>query len=521
VLAATVLATGALARPLPLNDLGVGTYQGFQGGLYPGGVNVPPAAHASAALAQASQVVPRRADGTPDPANGLIVFIAIGMSNTTQEFASFERAEDPSAYRNPRVVILNTAVGGQTAAAISNPNAQYWTVVNQRLTAMGVTPAQVQVAWMKEADANPSAAFPAHAQTLVTEFTQIANNLVAKFPNIKLCYNSSRIYGGYATTTLNPEPFAYESGFAVKWFIENQINGDPNLNWDPNAGVVKSPLLLWGPYLWADGLSPRSDGLMWASNEFQSDGTHPNPLAEAKVGGMIASFLYSEPSAASWWKHAASPGLNLVTLDAEADASVSASAPSTNFGATADLQWDGGANPVKNAYFRFNASAARPFVLAKLSTRAVQEQGAGGILRRVDSVSWTESGITFAGAPAIGPVVAQIPNSTDSTLAASVGADLAADADGVVSYALTGGAPSRCDSKEAGAGRGPRLVIAVPAPYPGDLNVDGHVTTADLLLLLGHFGQAVPPGTLGTGDINADGVVNTADLLTLLGNFGV
>lgn len=60
----------------------------------------------------------------------------------------------------------------------------------------------------------------------------------------------------------------------------------------------------------------------------------------------------------------------------------------------------------------------------------------------------------------------------------------------------------------------------MPAPFPGDLNADGHVTTADLLLLLGHFGSSVTPGTLETGDINADGVVSTTDLLILLGHFG-
>src|SRR5216684_8510953 len=43
---------------VPLTDLGKGTYKGEQGGLYPGGENVPPPAHAKAGLALSRQIVP-------------------------------------------------------------------------------------------------------------------------------------------------------------------------------------------------------------------------------------------------------------------------------------------------------------------------------------------------------------------------------------------------------------------------------------------------------------------------------
>src|SRR5262245_13197383 len=78
---------------LPLIDLGSGTYAGFQGGLYPGGVNHPPASHFAAAMTRAGEILPRNAAGSPDP-QGAIVMIAVGMSNTTHEFGAFERNED-------------------------------------------------------------------------------------------------------------------------------------------------------------------------------------------------------------------------------------------------------------------------------------------------------------------------------------------------------------------------------------------------------------------------------------------
>lgn len=58
-----------------------------------------------------------------------------------------------------------------------------------------------------------------------------------------------------------------------------------------------------------------------------------------------------------------------------------------------------------------------------------------------------------------------------------------------------------------------------PGPLcPADLTSDNRVDTADLVALLGRFGQSGTPGA--PADFNADGTVNTADLVTLLGNFG-
>ena len=119
-----------------------------------------------------------------------------------------------------------------TAAAIQNAEDQgsgtrYWTTVDERLRAAGVTRAQVQAAWIKEADAGPTQGFPAYARTLQGELERIVSLMHARFSNLKLVYLSSRTYGGYARTPLNPEPYAYESGFAVKWLIEQQLRGDP------------------------------------------------------------------------------------------------------------------------------------------------------------------------------------------------------------------------------------------------------------------------------------------------------
>lgn len=58
----------------------------------------------------------------------------------------------------------------------------------------------------------------------------------------------------------------------------------------------------------------------------------------------------------------------------------------------------------------------------------------------------------------------------------------------------------------------------IQTPCPGDLNNDAVVDTTDLGILLGAFGNTIPPST--NADINNDGIVNTTDLGILLGAFG-
>lgn len=291
---------------LPLPVLGAGTYQGFQGGLYPGGANARPLQHTVDGMAQATAVVPRNALGAPDP-TGKIVFLSIGMSNCTQEFSRFVQLANADPLKSPRVQAVDGAQGGQTAAEIQDPAAPFWTVVDQRLANANATAAQVQVIWFKEADAQPMSGFPAYAQTLKAEFTAIMQVLRDRFPNARIAYLASRIYAGYATTALNPEPYAYEQGFACKWLIEDQIAGVPALEFDASRGPVESPWVDWGTYNWADGLVPNPDGLTWACADFQADGTHPSNLGRDKVAQRLLAFVHTNAIAAAWYCHHRAP----------------------------------------------------------------------------------------------------------------------------------------------------------------------------------------------------------------------
>jgi Cu/Ag efflux protein CusF len=280
-------------------------YHGFEGGLYGGGKNERPKEHEAAGLALARQVQPLDADGKPS-ADGKIVMMSVGMSNTAQASSGFQQALAKDKDVNPRMLFVNGAVGGMTALAIQDPDdngrgTRYWAEVDQRLRQAGVTRAQVQVIWIKEADAGPNSGFPTYAKTLQAELTRIVQIFPNRFPNCKLVYLSSRTYGGYATTALNPEPYAFESGFSVQWLIAEQIKRDANLNFDAAKGAVKAPWLSWGPYLWANGSTKRSDGYSYERSDFAGDGTHHSAEGSRKIGQHMLAFFKRDSTAKPWF----------------------------------------------------------------------------------------------------------------------------------------------------------------------------------------------------------------------------
>jgi Cu/Ag efflux protein CusF len=293
------------AKLRPLDELGTNQYQSYVGGLYSHGHNMRPREHETEGLKLAAQVRPLDAEGNPHPA-GKIVVLSIGMSNTAQSSEGFQSVLTGYDRKNPRVMFVNGA-GGMTLEAIRNPDdsergAQYWTDVEQRLKQNGATRAQVQAIWVKIAWGGPRDGFPEHARRLQAELMRLVQVLPQRFPNAKLAYVSSRSYGGYATTPLNPEPYAYESGFSVRWLIEEQLKGHPDLNYDASKGTVKSLWLSWGPYLWANGQSRRAaDGLSWEQADFADDGTHLSAAGRRKVGQLLLDFFKSDPTTKGWF----------------------------------------------------------------------------------------------------------------------------------------------------------------------------------------------------------------------------
>jgi hypothetical protein len=238
-----------------LNDLGTGYYLGEQGGLYPGGSNECPQDHLDAGIRIGESIVPLDANGNEDPENGVILLISVGMSNARWEFKRFmEDVEDNPAV-NPKLVLLN---GGGP--------------------------------------------FRNYCQRMAADIGEIAKNVKTNFENVRLLYCTSRVYGNYTIIEKRSEPISYETGFGFKWAIEAQIEGDPELNYDPRQGKVMAPWMSWGPYMWADGIFPRSDGLIWHCEDFEEDdGYHPEDGAKQKMSDALMDFFSTDPTAATWF----------------------------------------------------------------------------------------------------------------------------------------------------------------------------------------------------------------------------
>ncbi len=296
----------------PLSDSAAALYQGHPGGLYPGGRSTRPSAHEAAGIAIANGIVPLDAAGLAAPATGDIVMISIGLSNTRSEFAAFvsDAAADPSLH--PRLRIVNGAQDGQPADVWANAGSAVWSEVDNRLTSAGLTPAQVQVAWVKLARAFPNGigAFPVHAGALRDDLADVARNLKTHFPNIRLAYVSSRTRAYEDDpAALNPEPFAFESGFSVRWLIEHQLNGTGNLEFDSAVGPAVAPWLSWGPYFWADGTTPRSDGFTWPCSMTASDFIHPSNNGSQAVAHQLMAFFKTDSTTAPWFLDPSTVGL--------------------------------------------------------------------------------------------------------------------------------------------------------------------------------------------------------------------
>jgi hypothetical protein len=194
----------------------------------------------------------------------------------------------------------------------------------------------------------------------------------------------------------------------------------------------------------------------------------PNTPYTATISG--ATDVAGNAVATKTWTFTTAPAaggtLETVTLTATADSYVSSGAPGTNRGTSAALTVD--SSPIEITYLAFNlkAYAGRTIESATLQLTSAGNGSTGKQnIKLVANDSWTETGITYANAPApgasigtLGPTAINTRYSVPLTatgLAGEPGQQLSLGIDSSSSDGLI------LNSKEAGATLAPTLVLTL------------------------------------------------------------
>jgi hypothetical protein len=223
------------------------------------------------------------------------------------EFGGF--IDEANGTINPKVTMVNAGIGGKDLTDWLDPSGEAWAFTDALLSFQGVTPAQVQVVWMKNViKLNEGRDFATWVQDNENETRQVLAVAAAHFPNLQQVFLSSRSYGGYILdTTRTIEPYAYEHGYAVKDVIADSVA-------DPTA----RPWVGWGPYIWTDGAAGRSDGFTWLCTDVTSQGLHPSPDGTAKIAGLLDAHFRNSPFSPWFDATATEPTIASVTPGATA-----------------------------------------------------------------------------------------------------------------------------------------------------------------------------------------------------------
>ena len=297
---------GTTTPMVDLPDLGTGTYFGTEGGLYPGGTNVEPAQHFTDGLSFAEGLTPLDTNGNPNP-NGQMVLLGLGISTLLDEMITFTPIANGDPEKNPPLLVINGGEAQADAGDFANSASPYWTtLLNNIIPNAGASPNQVVAVLFEDIDASPTGTYPGDNVKLQGELESIAQNIHTFLPNVKLLFFQPRIYSGFSdgVSPVDPEPYAYEYGFAIQDTIADQINGSATLNYNPANGPVLSPWIDWGPYTWANGMIANSNGLAYSCQDFigPKDGHHPSMKYGApKVAEQFLTFFKTSPLATPWF----------------------------------------------------------------------------------------------------------------------------------------------------------------------------------------------------------------------------
>ncbi len=290
---------------IPINEMGSQTYLGYQGGFYPNGATVPQGQYAADLDSINKTIWGLDTAGNRRNKAGTIVIGGIGACLSGAPISGLRRRK-----KNPNTVLninwVNFEAGGQGASweDIADPNSNLWDYISQKIVYQNTTYKQVQMLWMTTDDSSTVTDWPTRPLIAKENIKSAARTLKMKFPNLKILYMVGRPYtwdlalDGKITNVRSRNPAPYHQGWAEKWAIEDQINGDPGMAYNgPNA---VAPILTWGEYQWTHAKAPNADGFFWLPSDTR-DGLHPTDEGKDKIAQYFWNFFYTDPYASQWF----------------------------------------------------------------------------------------------------------------------------------------------------------------------------------------------------------------------------
>ena len=291
---------------VPINDLGTGTYRGFTGGLYPGGIDTPSGKYARDLMRFATRIKPLDSNGKSSD-TGRIVFISLGASIGGHNMVALISKTIHNPLTNPRLTMANCNNGSGAASlnSMMNPNDPYWAHVDKILSSHHITYKQVQIIYLETDDSLPITSFPQRAYQFRDDMKNAMQVCKTKFKHLKLVYVLGRTTTWNKTQIQNIEPAPYYNGWGEKFFIEDQINGVAGTQYKGDSAVA--PLVTWGWYQWANGTTiPRQDGFIWTQDE-TVDGLHATTDGQDTLSTRFQNFLLTDKYASVWYANHQGP----------------------------------------------------------------------------------------------------------------------------------------------------------------------------------------------------------------------
>lgn len=242
----------------PLNNPIPFIYEGMNSGLYPWGNSLITNEYSNIFNKTNKRIKALDSSGAVSK-TGKIGVLAIGASTPKKIFSGIQTAIDNDvSFADSKVTLVNAALPSKDFDYILDPDTDYWDSVDDEVDNAGLTNLQISVIICIEDNLSISDTSFTRATTLKENYKSLLELLRVDYPNCRLFLAGAREYTGYTTVTQHQEPRGYLNGWGIRLLINDYV---ANL-------VPQYPLVGWLDYYWADGATPRFDGLDYILSDY-------------------------------------------------------------------------------------------------------------------------------------------------------------------------------------------------------------------------------------------------------------